>query len=403
MRSTHKAKRLLLLCVMLLPLAAQATRIDTLSHIHGVAFAPSDNTRLLLATHHGLYRAESHGRAARISASRDDYMALVADLTTPGRLYASGHPATGGNLGLVKSVDAGKQWQPWSDGFEGPVDFHQLAISPVNPDVMYGVHRTLQVSNDGGRSWRPVGPPPDKMISLAVSSVDPKRLYAATEHGLKVSLDGGFEWQYAAMFKDPASTVFATADGTAYAFVLGRGLLMAEEPSFGWKVLYNGFGNHYPLQIAVAHDDPDRLAVLTHTGRLFTSQDAGRSWQRFGVPEPDATAARGGRIYAEYCTGCHGVDGVGETPGTKTAPTDPKQLAPALDGTAHAWHHDDAQLQQTILEGGIARGGRMPAWNTLLKPDDALDLVAYIKTLWGAREHACQGAKHMNCDWSPEG
>lgn len=41
---------------------------------------------------------------------------------------------------------------------------------------------------------------------------------------------------------------------------------------------------------------------------------------------------------------------------------------------------------------------KMPAWRTVLSRDDALDLLAYIKSLWTPyiRDN-CQGARHMGC------
>jgi len=403
MRSIPMRARPLLLVALLLTFTAHAASLDTLSHLHGLAFDPADSNRLLLATHQGLYRVHVDGRIERVGRGSDDYMALTSDPSTPGRLYASGHPTGGGNLGLLRSDDGGANWQKWSDGYSGPVDFHQLAVSRANPDVLYGVHGTLQQSTDGGRNWRPGEPPPDKLIALAASAREPERLYAATEQGLRVSLDGGRNWRPAVMFRSPASLVQVTKDGTVYAFLLGRGLLRTTEPSLAWETVYNGFGVHYPLQMAVASDNPRRLAVLTHRGKLFVSDDAGASWQRFGLPIRSGAATNGARGFAEYCSACHGKEGVGETVGSPTAPKEANRLAPPLDSSTHAWHHDDAQLQKTINEGTLAQGGRMPAWNSLLGKGEVTDLIAYIKSLWGARERACQGAKHMNCDWSPEG
>lgn len=400
---THLPLRALFLGVLLLAPGAHAARLDQLSHIHGLAFDPADPERLLLATHHGMVRAFPDGRVERVGTGRDDYMALVADPGTPGRLYASGHPAGGGNLGLIHTSDGGATWAHLSDGHRGPVDFHQLAVSAADPQVLYGVHGTLQRSDDGGATWRPVGPPPAKLIALAASAHAADRLYAATEGGLQVSLDGGQNWRPAVMFRSPASLVHVGADGTAYAFVLGRGLLRTREPSLAWEPINNAFGGHYPLHMARAPGDPERLAVLTYQGDLFTSRDGGVSWQRFGLPPLSDAASRGARLYAEYCSACHGEQGVGETMGSPTAPREQEKLAPALDGSAHAWHHDDANLAQTIREGTLAHGGRMPAWGAVLNDGDVAALIDYMKALWGARELACQGAKHMNCDWQPEG
>ena len=72
-------------------------------------------------------------------------------------------------------------------------------------------------------------------------------------------------------------------------------------------------------------------------------------------------------------------------------------MAPALDSSAHAWHHTDVALQKLILEGS-SRTPRMEAWKkTGLSNKEAHDLVAYIKSLWTQRELECQGPNHMQC------
>jgi len=72
-------------------------------------------------------------------------------------------------------------------------------------------------------------------------------------------------------------------------------------------------------------------------------------------------------------------------------------MAPALDASAHAWHHTDEALVRTILDGS-PRTQRMIAWkNKDLTEQNAQDLVAYITSLWTQRELDCQGPKHMQC------
>lgn len=403
-RNRGAARPMWLLLVALVAFPAHALRVGDLGHLHGLAFDPNVPGALLLATHYGLYRALPDGSARPISDRRDDFMALAADPSEPGVLYVSGHPLEGGNLGLLRSRDGGESWAPHARESGEPADYHQLVVSPADPRVLYGVHGSLQASRDGGRSWEVVGPPPEKLITLAGSADHPGHLYAATQAGLLTSRDGGRQWRAETESGNTASLVHITSDGTVYTFVLGRGLLRASAEGGDWQTLYNGFGSHYPLWLAVDPGDRRHLVTLTHAGGLFTSDDGGESWRRF--PEPrtgyGTVAGAGKRLYDEYCISCHGIDGVGETAGTATAPSEPGKLAPALDFATHAWHHDDQQLVETILEGGIARGGRMPPWKALLSEANARELVAYMKSLWRPRELACQGARHMNCDWVPE-
>lgn len=100
----------------------------------------------------------------------------------------------------------------------------------------------------------------------------------------------------------------------------------------------------------------------------------------------------GKALYRQYCVSCHGVDGRGERNWMYR-----EHGAPALDDSGHAWHHEDAQLVSMILDKPIP-DSRMPAWRGILSRGDAIDVVAYIKSLWSPYILAnCQGAKHMQC------
>src|SRR3546814_9519058 len=113
----------------------------------------------------------------------------------PDVLYASGHPAGGGNLGFIVSRDGGQTWSKLSDGAGGPVDFHQMDVSKADPQVINGAFGDVQKSVDGGRSWSRVGPAPEGLIGLATSSMDADRLYADTRTGLLLSSDVGQQWR----------------------------------------------------------------------------------------------------------------------------------------------------------------------------------------------------------------
>lgn len=115
-----------------------------------------------------------------------------------------------------------------------------------------------------------------------------------------------------------------------------------------------------------------------------------------GKPPDVESAKRGQALYETYCQACHGAQGVGEPVIPWSIRLPGYYSAPALDDSQHAWHHSDEQLAHTILEGS-PRSDRMPGWKQLISHQDALDLVAYIKSLWGARALECQGPKHMSC------
>lgn len=105
----------------------------------------------------------------------------------------------------------------------------------------------------------------------------------------------------------------------------------------------------------------------------------------------------GAGLYQQYCSACHGENGVGEP----SIPWGIRRLdyitAMPLDESSHAWHHGDANLVQMILHGTPRSRTRMPVWNGVLSETQVRDLVAYIKSLWSDRILDCQGPRHMSC------
>ncbi len=377
---------------------AEPVPLDRIKHIHGIAVDPVQPSRLLLATHHGVFAATSDGFATRISTLDADLMSLAVDPRNARKFYASGHPAGGGNLGVMASDDGGVTWRHISDGVGGPVDFHALAVSPIDPNLLYGVYKGLQVSRDGGFNWNRVGKAPEKLFALAASAIDANTLYAATMAGLSVSRDGGQSWAAEASIRRPATMVRVTPQGRLFVFVYGTGLITAAESQLTWKTIARDFQDRVLMALVADPHDQDRFYARTDTGALMTSRDGGGTWTSFeGSERATAQAIRAGaRLFAENCQQCHGVQGVGERPEDPAAKDAYGFVAPALNDDAHAWHHPDRQLINMILNGS-SRNERMIAWKAALSREDAENLVAYIKSLWNFRSLACQGGRHMLC------
>jgi photosystem II stability/assembly factor-like uncharacterized protein len=253
------------------------------THYHGIAFNRSGTSVLLLATHHGLFAVDKDGTATLVSPVQD-FMGFSPDPSNPLSYYASGHPAAGGNSGFLRSGDGGATWTQLSKGMDGPVDFHQMDVSPVDPKVIYGSYGKIQVSQDGGSTWAIAGDPPPDLIALAASSLDAKRLFAATEKGLNVSEDAGATWRVAAFEGEVVSMVESEAGGVIYAYVLGRGLVKADEKNLDqWTEVSNSFGESVPLHFAVDHQDRQHLALTTHKSEILESKDGGTTWHLFGT------------------------------------------------------------------------------------------------------------------------
>jgi photosystem II stability/assembly factor-like uncharacterized protein len=256
--------------------------LDKQTHYHGLAVDPADPSRLYLATHHGFYRVAADGTATRLSPVQD-FMGFTPHPTDPSVLYASGHPSGGGNLGFVMSIDGGATWTQLSPGVDGPVDFHQMDVSPADPRVIYGVYGSLQVSRDGGNTWAIAGQPPEGLIALAASASSATRIYGATQAGLMVSDDAGATWGAGAFPGEAVSMVATSPGGALYAYVVGRGLMRGTEAQpDGWSPLSSD--QRIQLHLALDGTDPNRMFAIAHKAGIIRSDDGGRSWRSFGEP-----------------------------------------------------------------------------------------------------------------------
>lgn len=365
--------------VFLFPLGALAT--PDLGRIFAMAPA-SGSDGVLVASAAGLYHLQADGRLSLRAEREGGFIALAADPSNFRVLYASGKSG-----GLLRSGDSGNNWQRVSQS--GPESFGLLAVSPKDPKRLYAVSDGIFQSADGGRNWKRTGDTPDKLMSIAASRTG---LYAGTEGGLRFSGNGGSTWRAASMLRIPVTMVSAEKNGALYSFNWGQGFLKAHEPKLSWAPLTNGFGGQAVMVLA---RNGKELFAATHIGRLFVSTDDGRNWKPLGAARGPQSAVEkhGEKLFAENCQACHGAVGIGEAPKLGSPEQD---LAPALDDTAHAWHHTDEALQNTILKGSPGPNSRMIAWEDKLSARDAQDLVAYMKSLWNERALRCQGPKHMD-------
>jgi hypothetical protein len=109
-------------------------------------------------------------------------------------------------------------------------------------------------------------------------------LVAATETGLLRSIDRGANWVQAHPAAAPVSFVDISVDGNVLAFVLGVGLVQADEATLDWAVLSNAFGDGYLLHIARDPNDPLRQFAVTGQAEMLASQDGGATWEMVARP-----------------------------------------------------------------------------------------------------------------------
>jgi photosystem II stability/assembly factor-like uncharacterized protein len=260
-------------------------------HVHGLGIDPSDSSILYIATHGDFYKSVNGGTPVKVDKQRADYMAFNAPQTSGAPLYASGHPSTGGNTGLIKSMDGGQTWQVVATILDPPVDFHAMALGKTDPNIIIGydsANRGLFKTIDAGKTWDKLDAPGDYVAALAMSPSDPKIVFAGTDKGLFQSNNGGASWTQLNQYKGLAVLALAfDADGNLYASTVEFGLVVSPDLGKTWESISRPPDNLTTTSITV--DSQNKMIYVAGFASPQGYQEVysfilgGKDWQLVGT------------------------------------------------------------------------------------------------------------------------
>ena len=207
--------------------------------------------------------------------------------------------------GVWKTEDAGQYWQCISDGFFNKASVGALAVSEVDPNVIYAGtgEATIRIdvshgdgvykSTDAGRSWRHIGLDDTRHIGkIRIHPQDPDTVFVAAlghafgrnqQRGVFKSTDGGATWEHVLYVSDRAGAVDLSIDQS--------------NPRIMYASTWEAYRNFH--MISSGGEDSG----------IWRSTDGGDSWQNIsanmGLPEGilgkigiAASPAQPGRVYA---------------------------------------------------------------------------------------------------------
>ncbi len=151
-----------------------------------------------------------------------------------------------------------------------------------------------------------------------------------------------------------------------------------------------------PLRPGVASRLTRRVALLTlPIGCMLAACGNGKS---DALPPLDPTILRtGAAVYRARCAACHGARGEGAADWTRPGPGG-VYPPPPHDSTGHSWHHADGLLYRIVARGTATAIGDtihasrygMPAFDSVLSPQEIHDVIIYLKAGWTSAQRRSQ-------------
>ena len=227
-----------------------------------------------------LTNAESPGHCEMGFPTR--VIRIAIDPGRPNEIYAGLEVS-----GVIHSADGGETWNDLSaplirladaphlksrigsdSDAEGMLDSHALAVTAASPGTAFlAVRMGLFRTDDYGRSWRDIEigrfSPLTYCRDVTVSPHDPKQMYACLS---------------------PASR---STDGSLY---------RSDDLGQTWKRFDHGVKADATMMSVNVHPaDPARVYCASRCGQVFGTEDSGRTWQEYRLPE---------NVQDVYCVTC---------------------------------------------------------------------------------------------------
>ncbi|HEY3384380.1 MAG TPA: hypothetical protein VGK32_21690 [Vicinamibacterales bacterium] len=373
-----------------------------IASIGAIAVAPSNvsvvyvgtgeaDMRSQISHGNGVYKSTDAGRTWNHLGLDDTRQIgrILVDPRSPDIVFvaALGH-AYGPNAarGVYRSRDGGSTWQQvlFKGENVGAID---LAMDPRDSKVIYatlwntrrppwsiyppsyGPGGGVFKSTDGGTTWKPltIGLPTEGLgrIGLAVSPVNPKRVYAivdARQGGLYRSDDAGVSWTLVSGDQRIwgrgwyFGKVSADPKDPEVVYVSNTSLYRSSDGGRAWTAIKGAPGGDDYHQLWIAPDDSNRMVLGSDQGAIVTV-DGARTWSSwYNQPTAQVYHVAGDYRYPYWVTGSQQDSGpVSVATQSMFAELGTRTWLPACAGGESGYTAPDPLHPDLLFGGTVAR------------------------------------------------
>jgi len=203
--------------------------------------------------------------------------------------------AAQGEGGFYLSTNRGASWEKRGSYTSSGNYYQEIVVDPVDPHKIYGMNTWLQISTDGGKTFKPVGEDTKHVDNhcMWIDSTDTDHFVVGCDGGIYESWDGGTTWDFKAnlpviqFYKvsvDNAEPFYHIYGGTQDNFSLGgpsRSISGNGIANSEWFITHGGDG----FETQVDPNDPNIIYAQSQYGVLVRYDR--RSGEELGIqPQP---------------------------------------------------------------------------------------------------------------------
>jgi photosystem II stability/assembly factor-like uncharacterized protein len=269
-----------------------------------------NNSQRSVAYGDGVYKSTDGGQSfSRVGLENSEHIGMIAiHPKDPNTVFVAAQGPLwkdGGDRGLYKTTDGGKSWSKVLE-ISPMTGINEVHIDPANPDIMYassyqrrrhtwvlidgGPESTIYKSSDGGKTWRKAsrGLPSADMgkIGLAISPVNPEVVYAIIESvegqgGVFRSTNRGETWEKRGIYVSSSpqyyNEIVCCPHDVNRVYSLDTATMISEDGGKSFVALGEDDKHVDNHALVIDPSDPNHL-LLGCDGGLYETWDRGRTY-----------------------------------------------------------------------------------------------------------------------------
>lgn len=240
-------------------------------------------------------------------------------------------------------------------------DFHSLVADPTTPGrIFVGGHEAVSASPDGGRRWSRVDSLDD--ADAMGWGFAGNAIYVSGHPGISRATDGGATFGRANDgLPDTDIHAFGAGTSTLFAAGPGAGVIASTDGGRTWSARTTAAGQSFFGRILTGPDDDGHLIAADARAGVVESTDGGRSWQRLGGPPGAVWVSRSPTtLYASGPRGASRSADRGRTWENLALPEGASlvEADPSDAGTLYTGIHDGKTVQVLVSRDGGMRWSR---------------------------------------------